>query len=378
MTSTATVLAGRGDVERAAERFIQTPHREPRRVEVVCLAEVVAERVTWLWPGYLPAGKLAVLEGDPGVGKSTLTMAIAAAMTGGPSLPGGAAMSSAPVVVVTYEDGIADTVKPRLEAAGGDPGAIYAIQSVNDRPVTIPDDVPEVTAQVAAMGAKLVIIDPAGAAFGASTDTYVDSDVRRALAPLARMAEETQATVLLVRHLRKAARVPAVMAGAASIGIAAAARTVLGVYRDPTNPSHCVLAIVKCNLAERASSLGFRLCSTDSGVARVEWTGASTMSADALVAARDGTHAEVDGQGSRSTLAEVEAFLVDILGDGVELESKTVITKGRDAGYSPRTIQRALRTVGVVVRREGRGQHHHTLWSIPVAKTGQLAPASPA
>lgn len=336
---------------------------------VVCLADVQPEKVSWLWPGYVPLGKLTVLEGDPGLGKSTLALGLAAAVSRGGTLPGGGRAEPSGVVIITYEDGLADTIRPRLDAAGADVARVFAIKGVArpgelERLISFPDDAPAVFEAVARLNAKLVIVDPLAAALSSETDSHRDADVRRALAPLARFAEEHGVAVLVIRHLTKAASGRAIVAGGGSIAIAAAARSVIAVHTDPDHPEDAsarILASVKCNLAERPASLAFRLLGDPGESARVEWSGISTHTADHLAALR------ADTEGGADAEREIDAWVRSDLEDGPQ-DRREVLRRAGAAGFSNRTLDRAAARLGVTRRQSGYGSEKHSEWSLsPIA-----------
>ena len=181
---------------------------------VVSLAEVVPEAVRWVWPGRVPLGKLTLLDGDPGVGKSAVLLDVAARVSRGGAMPDGTrgdVGGPAGVVLLTTEDGLADTVRPRLEAAGADLARVVAVtgipggQGQGPRPVVLPRDWLEVARVVARNRARLVIIDPLMAYLDGMVNAYRDQDARQALLPLSTLAEHTDAAIVVVRHLTKSA-----------------------------------------------------------------------------------------------------------------------------------------------------------------------------
>jgi AAA domain-containing protein len=379
------------DIERgvlgASDADVRRESRDPRvqlrnSLNISCLADVEPEEVSWLWPGYIPLGKLTVVEGDPGLGKSTLTLAIAAAVSGGAPLPGmGELAEPSDVVLVTYEDGLADTLRPRLDAAGADVTRVHAIQGVDqgeaiERLVQFPIDAPGVFEFVREIGAQLVVIDPLSASLSGETDSYKDQDIRRVLAPMARFAEETGAAVIVVRHLTKSSSGRAIVAGGGSIGIAAAARSVLAVHQDPDapdDPSARVLAVVKCSLAMRAPSLSFRLTADPRQAVRVAWTGESKHSADGLSALR---LEQSEGGSDR----EIDTWLRSEL-EGDPVDRKEVFRRASESGFSSRSTERAANRLGVHRSQSGFGKEKRSLWSlrsIPANHANTASPDSPA
>jgi len=318
----------------------------PRPVGVL-LSEIERERVEWLWPGRIPLGKLTVLDGDPGLGKSTLALAIASRVTTGAVFPDGARCPTGGVVILTAEDGLADTVRPRLDAAGADLSRVRALPFSADgasAPV-LPDDIPTLGGAIRQMNASLVIVDPLMAYLPPTVNTFRDQDVRVALAPLVALAERAKCAILVIRHLNKREGGPAIYRGGGSIGISAAARSILLVACDPDDRERRVLASVKGNLCAPAPSLAFRLVAADGEAVRIEWCGTSPLDADRLLAGRPGGP-------TGEALTDAEAFLADILAEGPQ-PAEAVKAAARDAGIAARTLRRAQESLGVVTTKVG-------------------------
>jgi hypothetical protein len=201
------------------------------------LSGVEPEQVSWPWPSWLTLGMLALVDGDPGLGKSAMTLDLAARVAAGKGFPDGAHYEPAGVVLLTAEDGLADTIRPRLDAAGADTSRILALATVpdengHDRLLSIPEDIPLIEKGIRRVGARLVVVDPLMAFLSGDTNSHRDQDVRRALAPLAGLAERTGASVLVIRHLNKAAANNPLYRGGGSIGIIGAARMAFVVGED--------------------------------------------------------------------------------------------------------------------------------------------------
>jgi hypothetical protein len=309
-----------------------------RRLVVQRVGDVPAERVGWLWPRWLPAGKLAVLDGDPGQGKSTVSLDIAARVSTGAAMPDGASVEAAAgVVILSAEDGIGDTIRPRLEAAGADLDRIHAVQAVlNDGEAllpTLPYDARLVGDLVEIVQAGLVIVDPLMAYLDGATNSHRDHDIRRALAPLAQVAEDRGCTILVVRHLNKAPGGRAVHRGGGSIGIIGAARIGLLAGQHPSDDDLRVLAVAKSNLAAIPSPIAYRLAEDhELGCARVEWRGSVDLHADDLVAHHDPQE--------RSALDEAVEFLRVELADGPRAASE-IMSEAKRTGIAERTLARA-------------------------------------
>ena len=322
------------------------------------LSEVRAEQVDWVWPRRIPRGKLSIWEGDPGVGKSAATTDVAARVSAGHPWPDGTPGEAGGVVLLSAKDGLADTIRPRLEAAGGDPSKVLALATVCDargeRLLSIPEDLSFVRLGIERVDALLVVVDPLMAFLSGGVNSHRDQDVRRALAPLAALAEDTGAAVVVVRHLTKAAGGHTLYRGGGSIGIIGAARSALLVAKHPEDENLRVLAGLKSNLGPLAPSLAFTLAGTTSGAVRVEWKGETPHTAAALLAP------PADPE-ERSALAEAKDFLRNVLGDGPRW-SKTVMNEARDAEISEITLKRAKRELGIISSKQADGTW---IWRLP-------------
>ncbi len=328
-----------------------------------CLAAVKPEAVSWLWQGRIPLGKLTVLDGDPGLGKSTLLLDIAARVTRGDSMPDGSPGVTGDVAIATAEDGLADTVRPRFDAAGGDAQRVITLEGVvgdeaEVRPLSLPDDVPVMCTRFAELRElRLVIVDPLMAYLGSYINTRIDHDVRRSLAPLAQLAETTGAAIVLVRHLNKASGSSALYRGGGSIGIIGAARAGLLLARDPEDDTRRVLAVTKMNLAPEPPSLGFTIDGT-AGVPRIQWLGQTTHRANDLVTVPEDAEERQEGH-------DLKTFLREML-ELAPRTQKEAIAACRAAGFdvTERTIRRARKAAGVTVHRRGFGPGSVVVWSV--------------
>jgi putative DNA primase/helicase len=313
------------------------------------LSEVKPERVEWLWPGRIARGKVTLIDGDPGRGKSVLTLNMAARVSTGTPWPDSQPCPRGGVVLLSAEDGLADTIRPRLDAAGADTSRILALDLVgsDSHPILLPDDLDAIAAGVRRVGAVLVIVDPVMAFLGGEVNAHRDQDVRRALRPLADLAEEMGFAVVVIRHLNKAATAPALYRGGGSIAFTAAARIAFVVGADPQDDKRRILAPLKANLSAAPPALAFRLVEAENHTVQVLWEGESPLTARELLAlpAEESTE-----QGSAR--ADAEAFLRDLLADG-PIESRVVLKEAREAGVSEITLRRAKQAVKVRVEKAG-------------------------
>jgi archaellum biogenesis ATPase FlaH len=336
--------------------------------DLVLVADVDREQIRWLWPERIPLGKVTVLDGDPGTGKSTLTLTIAAKVTTGSPFPDGTRPERADVILLSAEDDIGDTIRPRLEAAGADLSRCWVLPDIHPvvppeakpeapRPPELPADLDALEGMVKDKAAALVVIDPLMAFLSGQVNAHVDQDVRRVLASLGYMAARTRAAVVIVRHMNKG-QGSALYRGSGSIGIVGAARAGLLVALDPNDEDRRILAMSKSNLAKKLGSLAYRVVEDELyGVARVAWDGASSLTANDLVRPR------VD-EDEAPALAEAVRVLKEILADA-PLSAGNVKKLAAQAGVAERTLHRARQVLGVTARRHGFGQGAVYVWSMP-------------
>lgn len=273
---TATASRG-GDVAPLLEALQQT-HQTPNTLRTVRMLDVQPEPVRWLWSGRVPEGKITVLDGDPGLGKSTMVFDLAARLSAGRPMPGEGYGVQGHVVIWSVEDGLADTIRPRLEAAGADLSRITAITEI----LSLPEDLPRLFALITATKARLFILDPLMAALSSGVKSNNDQDIRRTLAQLQDLGQRTGCAILIIRHLNKGEG-PAMYRGGGSIGIIGAARSGLVVGKDPRMPeTRRILARTKCNLAPPVPALCYSFLQRGD-VAIVHWEGECDITADELL-----------------------------------------------------------------------------------------------
>jgi putative DNA primase/helicase len=314
-------------------------HAEPleRSLEVsVPLSTIQPVAVRWLWPGRIPLAMPTVLAGFPGVGKSTIAYDRAARVT----------REGKTVVIATAEDHHAAVVRPRMELAGADLDLARIVRI----PITLPGSVELLEAHIRDLGAVLLVIDPLSAFISDAVNTHRDHHVRRVLAPLATLAEETGAAVVVVAHTNKGMGSEPLMRISGSIGFTAAARSVLLAAEDPQDNERRILAVVKSNLAAFPTPLAYTVREADMGeeitTSRIEWLGeAPEIDARTLLAGIDPE--------DRTNQDDAEEFL---RAAGVLEEARPARDLEREAkaqGIHPKALQRARRALGVKVWREG-------------------------
>ena len=315
-------------------------------VKLVRLDEIKVERVRHLWQSRIPIGKITILQGDPGLGKSTMSLDIAARVTHGDGMPDASESElggPAGVVILTAEDGLADTIRPRLDAAGADVSRVVSFGP--EEQLLIPRDVGKICSAIRQVGARLLLIDPLAAFLDATVNSWNNQQVRRALTPLAKTAESTDAAVLVLDHLSKASGRAAIYRGNGSIGMNAAARSVLLVGKDPQEQETFVLASVKCNLSRKPRSLRYRTEEAANGAVRIEWLGECDTNADEL--------GVEEGPATDSKLAGCAEWLRQRLNNGSSVLESIVRKEALGQGYSERTYKRARQQAGVKSTRAG-------------------------
>lgn len=341
-----------GEVDRHATDLLT--HRAIGGVQLRRMAGVTPQRVEWLWPGRIPFGKLTIIDGHPGQGKSTLTMALIAACSTGETFPGRGPAVPFSSILLSAEDGVEDTIAPRLMAHGADMERVAVLESVltddpdyPERPWRLPDDLDRLRYAVGALDARLVVIDPLMAFLAGKIDSHRDQDVRRALHPLSILAEDTGAAVVIVRHLTKSGAGPAVTRGGGSVGISGAARSVLVVATDPQDPAgeRRIVASAKSNLGAPPSALAFYMDpDPDYGCAHLSWVGESHHTAETVLA-----HLDAEDVSEVGRAAE---WLKSALGEA-PIPVGELLPKARQAGIQDKHLAKARRLLGLAEILEG-------------------------
>lgn len=326
-------------------------------LHIVRMADVEAEEVQWLWYPYIALGKQTILEGDPGLGKSWATCALASAVSRGRGLPGAEPFEAGNVLMLSAEDGLADTLRPRLDAVGANLSRVFALAE----PLTFDAaGFLRLEAAIIEHQPKLVIIDPFFAFTGGKVDIHRANECRAISAPLAAIAERQGCALLAVRHLGKSrGGGHALNAGIGSIDFAAAARSVLLVGRDPDDEAKRAIVQTKNNLAPIGDAVGYKL---EDG--QFWWTGESNLTAGRILVA-------VADENERTALTEAVDFLRAALADGAR-EVDEVRSEARRAGVAEQTLRRARERLGLRAKREGLpGMRQQFTWSLPDADDAQ-------
>lgn len=351
------------------------------------LADVTRTKVEWLWRPWIPLGKVSILEGEPDVGKSVLTLTLAAFVSTGRAFPASVVdgehirqRRGTPrgVVLVGIEDDESDTIVPRLDAARADRAQVRTMRQPVDgkgrpRPFVIPGDVDRLRRAIAEADARLVVIDPI-TAYLSTKDVKAGDDpsTRQALMPLVELARDTGCAIVLVRHLNKAQGMSAKNRGSGTVAYGGLSRSVIVAAKirdpEPDGATHAI-ALTKGNLSKDPASMGYRLDSAandpDSPVVR--WCGTVELNADQLVGA-DGAKTS-DARANAPTRDECAQILRELLADG-PMRADDAIEKTRAAvGCSAKPVKDAAAVIDIV-KKQVRidGKISHWTWTLPDTK----------
>jgi AAA domain len=337
--------------------------------DLVCVANVPPERMRWLWPGRIPRGKLTVLDGDPGVGKSTITSTITAKVSTGSPFPDGTRPDPADVILLSAEDEIGDTIRPQLEAAGADLARVFVLPDVREEGE--PPRPPRAPPRPRPAGG-----DGEGPGGGPGGNRPADGVLVRGDRRPPRPGRPPGAGVHGLHggqdRRRGADRAPheqvrwhqPAVSGWGSIGIVGAARAGLLAAPDPDDDARRILAVTKSNLAAMPEALAYRLVEDERyGVARVVWDGATSHKAADLL-----QQPIREDDGEAPAREEGEAFLRELLGKG-PVPAKQVKAEDREAGIAERTLDRARQAIGARTRRDGFGPGGRYVWELAMDAT---------
>jgi hypothetical protein len=339
------------------------------------LADVEAREVDWLWPGRIALGRITLLVGRPGEGKSFLTTDMAARVTTGTSWPDGSDCPAGSVILISAEDDPSDTIKPRLDAHRADCRKVHSLSMVrridsegkkHDVLFTLEDVAALELALKQHPDCKLIVVDPIGSFLGGDTDAHRDNEVRGVLAPVGKLAEKYGPAVLVVSHRRKSAGSNADDLALGSRAFTGIARAVWHLSRDTVNKARRLLLPGKNNLAPEGDGLAFTICGEPPAI--VWERDPVAMSADDALAVENGGN-ERTGRPAEERDDATE-WLASELADLHEHPVSDLKRDAKSAGIAWRTVQRAAAMLKVVRQRSGFGGGF--IWRLP--KLGNLSP----
>lgn len=315
----------------------------------VTATEVVRESIDWLVPGLIPQSKFSLLVGEAGVGKTTLVLDLLAKATVGDAMPYGCPRSPANVLILNAEDGLGDTLRPRLEEAGANLARVRMLDC-NHGSLALPRDIHLLKQEIRQFDARMVMIDPVASFVGKEINSDREDSVRRLLIPLELLAHECPTTIIGIRHLNKKTDVADRHRVTGSAAFLSVPRSVVHATKDPKHPGLCLLKSLKANLSRDPRTLGYELVeSDDPDHPVVKW--------------RNTVEREVAPTISR--LDAAADWLSDLLADGPRL-SIEIDDEAKAAEHKPRTVRRAKEQIGVVARK---GLDGRSSCSLPVPTT---------
>ncbi len=331
---------------------------ERRRALIISLAEVKATLVNWLWKPYIPLGKLTLLEGDPSVGKTWLALMLAAIISKDwpfPSPVNGrpeGESKSGTVLYMSAEDGLADTLKPRLDNMGADVNNIYVLTGSQDETgklngITLADleIIEEALKRVKPL---LLVVDPLQAYLGARVDMHRANEVRPVLAGLAGLAEKHNCAALCIRHLSKSPQGRAIYRGLGTIDFAAAARSILLLGQDPENEQKRAIVQTKNSLEKKGAAIAYEIAE-----GKFSWKGLSDMTAASILSPEASAE-------DRTAIEVAQDFLGDILQEGT-VPSEEIFKEAKKQRIADKTLCRAKASLNINSQKIGKSWY----WELP-------------
>lgn len=328
--------------------------RDEPNLKLINMEQVEVEKIDWLLYPFIPFGKVTIVQGDPGEGKTTMVLQIIAKLTKGEAvLPSGSdepaleakTVDLEPVNVIyqTAEDGLGDTIKPRLLSAGADCSRVMVIDD-NDQALTMMDA--RLEEAIIKTKARLVVLDPIQGFLGAAVDMHRANEIRPLMKRVAVLAEKYHCAIILIGHMNKNSNGKSSYRGLGSIDFQAAARSVLIVGRIKDEPEIRVVCHVKSSLAPEGKSIAFRL-DKDTGF---EWIGEYDISADDLLSG--------DNRGQK--IHEAKEFLKEILVSGSVAQTK-VAEEAESRGIKKKTLWNAKKELEIESVKIG----NQWFWTLP-------------
>ena len=296
---------------------------------------MVLQQVQWLWEQYIPFGKITIIQGDPGEGKTTLALRLAAACSTGKPLPGMEPLEPFNVIYQSAEDGLGDTIKPRLIDAGADQSRIWYVKE-DKKPLTLLDK--RIEEAILEANARLMILDPVQGYLDGEVDMNRANEVREVLRQVGAVAERTGCAIVLTGHLNKAKGISSRYRGLGSIDFRAVARSVLLVGSLRSDPNIRVMVHDKSSLAPNGKSLAFGLGDAEG----FRWLdGYEDVTADALLC----------GTSPDSKITTAEDLIREMLFDGEEVPSEEIFRRAKELGIGMRTVNAAKKNIPEIKSR---------------------------
>lgn len=308
-------------------------------LKLIHMEDVVSKEVEWLWYPYIPYGKITIIEGDPGEGKTTLVLKLAAALSRGLPLTCDDDKEYEPIHIIyqTAEDEIEDTIKPRLEKAGADCSMIRVIDET-DKELSMTDD--RLEQAIIETGARLIILDPIQAYIGATVDMHRANEIRPVLKHLGIIAEKHNCAIILIGHMNKASGSKSTYRGLGSIDIEATARSVLLVARLRDKPNIRIMAHDKSSLAPAGDAIGFEM-TEDNGMVCI---GPYDITIDELLSGNEGR--------GKKKLDIAENFIKEYFGSNKVIPSNEIMMEAAKRSIKRNTLLSAKKKLGITSDKE--------------------------
>ena len=327
--------------------FVMTDLREKNDagefVPMIRMSDVEQTEVAFLWKPYIPFGKLTILHGDAGNGKTYLAMQICAACTNKAELPHLESLEPFNVIYQTAEDGLGDTIKPRLIEAGADLEKVLVIDEGDDDPLTLADE--RIERAIRQNDARLLIIDPIQAFLGPNVDMNRANEVRPILRKIGDVAQRTGCAIVLIGHLNKATGQQSGYRGLGSIDFTAGVRSVLVIGKSKDDPNLRIMAHDKSSLAPAGTSLAFILGDEEG----FRWVGDFDISAEELLSGIE--------KKKESKIQEAKDLICRMLAGGKEVFSEEIDKAAMEKGISSRTVRDAKKELGEALKSKlGEGR----------------------
>ncbi|MBT4660633.1 MAG: AAA family ATPase [Candidatus Marinimicrobia bacterium] len=321
-------------------------------LRVIKASEVKIKPVKWLWPGVLAQGKLVIIAGDPGLGKSQISLFVCATVSNGGKWPvSGEVSEKGSSLILSAEDGVEDTIVPRLTAAGANLSKIFILQAVKlgkdkERSFDLTKDVDRLRKLSRDNdNVRLIVVDPISAYLG-GTDSHKNADVRAALTPIIEFAEEIGACLLCVSHLNKTKQVSALSRVSGSIAFIASARASYIVARDPDDPNLRLMLSLKNNLAKETH--GFRYQIEEKSLSEVTASYVSWKNDIVELSPEEVMNNQNSSYGNKDV---AENFLLDALKGGDEIPVKDLQSEALELGFSKKVLWKAKEKLGIKSRK---------------------------
>lgn len=321
---------------------VRKPKYHTKSVPMICMNDVEQTEVDWLWYPYIPFGKLTIVQGNPGEGKTFFAMQLAAACTNQKFLPDMEPFEPFNMISQTAEDGLGDTVKPRLVSSGADLNRVLVIDD-SDNPLSLADD--RIEKAIRENNARLMVIDPLQAFLGANVDMNRANEVRPIFRKLADIAQSTGCAIVMIGHLNKASGTQSTYRGLGSIDIAAVVRSILFVGKVKDDPTTRVIVHEKSSLAPPGQALAFSLGDQKG----FRWIDAYDISAENLLAGGEGTKAELKQE-------QAMKLIYELLSDGREVSVAELNKEAIERGISERTVRMVRNSMKEKLESERRGK----------------------